>query len=175
MGLPRSELRSCTAPFHGVIPGASSTPIGQITLLVTLGTPENYRTEYMQFEVVDFQAAYNAVLGHTGLTKFMAIPHYAYLVLKMPGPAGVITLRRDHQKAYECDRESCDLADTMIASLDLMKELEKSAGSPEDSGLPSPKTSKTTIVMEEKIMKTVTLDPEDPAKVTHVGTQLDPK
>ena len=54
MSLPRSELRPCTAPFHGVIPGASSTPIGQITLPVTFGTPENYRTEYMQFEVADF-------------------------------------------------------------------------------------------------------------------------
>ena len=51
-----------------------------------------------------------------------------------------------------------------------MKELEKLARSPEDSDLPSAKTSKTTIVPEEKITKTVTLDPKDPAKVTHVGT-----
>ena len=77
MGLPRSELRPCTVAFHGVIPGASSTPIGQITLPVTFSTLENFRTEYMQFEVADFQAAYNAVLGSPWLTKFMAIPHYA--------------------------------------------------------------------------------------------------
>ena len=54
MDLPRSELRPSTAPFHGVIPGVSSTPIGQITLPVTFGTPENYCTEYMQFEVAEF-------------------------------------------------------------------------------------------------------------------------
>ena len=65
-----------------MIPGASATPIGQITLPVTFGTPENYRTEYMQFEVADFQPAYNAVLGRPGLAKFMVIPHYTYLVLK---------------------------------------------------------------------------------------------
>jgi hypothetical protein len=37
----------------------------------------------MQFEVADFKMAYNAFLGRSTLTKFMAIPHYAYLVLKM--------------------------------------------------------------------------------------------
>ena len=63
MGLARSELKPSMAPFHGVIPGASSAPIGQITLPVTFGTMENYRTEYMQFKVADFQTAYNAVLG----------------------------------------------------------------------------------------------------------------
>ena len=102
----------------------------------------------------------------------MAVPHDAYLVLKMPGPSGVITLRGDHQKAYECDRESCDLADTIIASLDLARELEKSAS---DSSLPAPKTTKMSLSTKEKLTKTVNLDVEDPAKVTHVGTQLDPK
>jgi hypothetical protein len=38
--------------------------------------------------VVDFETAYNAFLGWPALTKFIAIPHYAYLVLKMPGPRG---------------------------------------------------------------------------------------
>ena len=138
MGLTRSELRPSTALFHGVIPGASSIPIGQITLPVTFGTPENYRTEYMKFEVTEFQTAYNAALGRPRLTKLMAIPHYAYLILKMSGPLGVITLRGDHKKAYECDRESCDLADTIFASLDLARELEKSAS---DSSLPALKSA----------------------------------
>ena len=90
---------------------------------VTFGTPDNYRTEHMQFEVADLQSTYNAVLGRPALAKFMAIPHYIYLVLKMPGPAGVITLRGDVKKAYECDRENCDMADVMAASLELAKEL----------------------------------------------------
>jgi len=172
MDIPRSKLRPSTAPFHGVIPGASSTPIGQITLPVTFGTPENYRTEYMQFEVAEFQMAYNAVLGWSGLTKLMAVPHYAYLVLKMPGPSAVITLHGNHQKAYQCERESCNMADTIIASLDLARELENSA---RDSDPPAPKEANTSITPEETITKTVNLDLEDPAKVTHMGTQLDPK
>jgi len=106
-------------PFHGVIPGASATPAGTITLLVTFGDPENYRTEYMQFEVADFETAYNAVLGRPGLAKLMAVPHYVYLVLKMPGPNGFISIKGDLKRAFECDRESCTLADTLIAVQDL--------------------------------------------------------
>ena len=129
MGFPRSELEPGSAPFHGVILGASATPIGQISLPVTFGTPDNYSTEYMQFEVANFQSAYNAVLGRPGLTMFMAIPHYTYLVLKIPGPAGVITLHGDIKRAYQCDRESYDLADVVVASLRLAKELQAVAES----------------------------------------------
>jgi hypothetical protein len=40
----------------------------------------------MQFEVTDFEMAYNTFLGRPTLTKFMTIPHYVYLVLKMMNP-----------------------------------------------------------------------------------------
>jgi hypothetical protein len=85
MGLPRIALRPSWPPFHGIVPGAAATPVIQITLLVTFGTQENFRTENLQFEVANFEIAYNAFLGRLTLTKFMAIPHYAYLVLKIPG------------------------------------------------------------------------------------------
>ena len=47
----------------------------------------------MNFYVADFNTAYHIILGRPTLAKFMAIPHYAYLVLKMPSPAGVLALR----------------------------------------------------------------------------------
>jgi hypothetical protein len=34
----------------------------------------------MQFEVANFEMTYNVFLGRPTLTKFMTIPHYAYLV-----------------------------------------------------------------------------------------------
>jgi hypothetical protein len=43
----------------------------------------------------------------------MAIPHYIYLVLKMPGPHGVISIRGDVTRAYDCDKESCEIADRL--------------------------------------------------------------
>ena len=40
----------------------------------------------------------------------MAIPHYAYLVLKMPSPAGVLALRANLSIAYACETESLTIA-----------------------------------------------------------------
>jgi hypothetical protein len=45
MGLSRSLLCSSLAPFHGIVPGAAATPIGQISLLVTFRPRENFYTE----------------------------------------------------------------------------------------------------------------------------------
>jgi hypothetical protein len=35
----------------------------------------------------------------------MAVPHYTYLVLKMPGPKGVITVNRSFELSDLCNRE----------------------------------------------------------------------
>jgi hypothetical protein len=56
---------------------------------------ENFHTKYMQFEVANFEMTYNAFLERPALTKFMDIPHYDYLVLKMLDPNGAISIRRD--------------------------------------------------------------------------------
>jgi crotonobetainyl-CoA:carnitine CoA-transferase CaiB-like acyl-CoA transferase len=40
----------------------------------------------------------------------MAIPHYTYMVLKMPGPQGIITVRTDFQGAAECFRVAIQAA-----------------------------------------------------------------
>jgi hypothetical protein len=69
--------------------------------------------------VVDFEVVYNTFLGRPVLTKFMAIPHYAYLVLKMSGLCGVIFIRGDVRQAYDCDKESCEMADRLAASTEL--------------------------------------------------------
>ena len=42
MAIPRTELNQSSAPFHGIIPGVSSIPLGHITLPVTFGTRENF-------------------------------------------------------------------------------------------------------------------------------------
>jgi hypothetical protein len=112
-------LHPSWAPFHGIVPGAAVTPISQITLPVTFETWEIFRRENLQFEVADFKTAYNAFLGRTTLSKFMAIPHYAYLVLKIPRSHGVISIRGEAKWAYDCDRESCETADRLMSSAEL--------------------------------------------------------
>jgi hypothetical protein len=63
MELSRSLLCTSWAPFHGIVPGAVATLVGQITLPITLGNRENFWIETIQFEVANFQTAYNAFLG----------------------------------------------------------------------------------------------------------------
>ena len=52
----------------------------------------NYRIEHFNFYVTNFNTTYHAILCRPALAKFMVVPHYAYLVLKMPSPIGVLAL-----------------------------------------------------------------------------------
>jgi hypothetical protein len=74
-------------------------PLGSITLLVTFGTEENFCTENVQFDVAEVKLPFNAIIGRLALYRFMAIAHYGYLVLKMPSPAGVLTVWGDRAAA----------------------------------------------------------------------------
>jgi hypothetical protein len=79
-------------PFYGIVHGKAAMPLGQITLPVTFGAQANYRTKFIQFEVVDFETSYHAILGRPAPANFMAISHYPYLLLKIPGPHGILSL-----------------------------------------------------------------------------------
>jgi hypothetical protein len=92
MDIPRSALRPSTAPFHEVVPGMEALPIGQMDLPVTFGDMQNFRTETFTFEVVQFSVTYHVILRRLTYAKFMAVPNYTYLKLKIPGPKGIITV-----------------------------------------------------------------------------------
>jgi hypothetical protein len=54
----------------------------------------------------------DTILGRPAIAKFMAVPHYTYLVLKMPSPAGVLSLQWDLERSFDCDTEAVELAST---------------------------------------------------------------
>jgi hypothetical protein len=56
--------------------------------------------------VADFESSYHTILGRPALAKFMAMPHYICLLLKMPGKIGVLTFHGDLKKSYNCDQEA---------------------------------------------------------------------
>jgi hypothetical protein len=113
MGLDlTNKLTPSKAPFYGIVPGNAAHPLGTVVLPVTFGTRENYRTEFIKFEVASFESSYHAILGRPALAKFMAVPHYVYLLLKMPGRNGVLTLRGDLKKSYDCNQEAIQYAST---------------------------------------------------------------
>jgi hypothetical protein len=74
----------------------------------------NSRREPIWFEVVDISSPYHALLGRPALAKFMAVLHYAYLKMKLPGPKGVITVSGCFKKSLECAKASSQLAEAFV-------------------------------------------------------------
>ena len=79
----------------------------------------NYRVEHINFYVANFNTAYHAILGRPALAKFMVIPHYAYLVLKMPSSARVLALRANLSIAYAYEIESLALTKATDLSIQM--------------------------------------------------------
>jgi hypothetical protein len=159
-----SMIRAGAAPFHGIIPGKRVQPLGQLDLPVCFGTPSNFRKETLTFEVVRFRGTYYAVLERPCYAKFMAVPNYTYLKLKMLGPNGVITIGSTYRHAYECDMECVEYAEALIADLEsLSKEV------------PDAKRHAVNFEPAEAV-KSVPLDPSnDASKQVRIGSELDPK
>jgi hypothetical protein len=141
-----------------------------VVLPVTFGeTRENYRTEYIKFEVADFETSYHAILGRPAITKFMAVPHYTYLVLKMPSPAGVLSLQGDLKISFDCDKEAVELAATNQvpnAKMEIRSELDIPEKS-DNTNKPQP--------AEEVQVKRIDFGTGDSSNTTTIGAGLDPK
>jgi hypothetical protein len=114
MDISRSQLWPLTMPFHGVVPGMEALPIRQIDLPVTFGTLQNFRTETLTLEVVEFSGTYHTILGRPAHAKFIAVPNYTYLKLKIPAPKGIIMVGTMFQHTFKCDVESFQFAEALI-------------------------------------------------------------
>ena len=57
--------------------------------------------------------------GRPCYAKFIVVPNYTYLKLKMPGPHGVITVGSTYQHAYMCEVESYKLASAVLVAEEL--------------------------------------------------------
>jgi hypothetical protein len=162
-----SSVRAGAAPFHGIIPGKRVQPLGQLDLLVCFGTPSNFRRETLMFEVVGFRGTYHAVLGRPCYAKFMVVPNYTYLKLKMPGPNGVITVGPTYKHAFECDVE---YAEALAESEALIADLESLS-----KEVPDVKRHVGNFEPAETV-KSVPLDfSSDASKQVRIGSGLDPK
>src|ERR1041385_1284197 len=78
MLIPRSVWRKSSTELHGVVPGEAATSLGVIELEVVFGNRRNFAKHVLEFEVLDWQSQYHAILGRPAFTQFMAVPHYAY-------------------------------------------------------------------------------------------------
>jgi hypothetical protein len=92
LGLGQDLLKTSPHSFYRVVLGKQSIPLRQINLSVTFRDENNYCTETLTFEVVDFSGPYDVIQGQPSYVKFMSIPSYTYLKLKVPRPTGIITV-----------------------------------------------------------------------------------
>jgi hypothetical protein len=116
LGIPAGQLKPTKLTFHDIVPGLSCMPMGRIQLEVLFIEKENFRHEPIWFEVVDLNSLYHALLGCPTLAKFMAIPHYANLKMKLPGPHRVITIMGCYKKSMECVKASSKLAEALVVT-----------------------------------------------------------
>ena len=98
MGIDPTKIRHSNTSFKGVMPGQYAHCTGSLPLEVVFGSSDNFRREKLVFHIAPFKSSYQALLGCEAFTRFNAIPHYASLTLKMPGPRGIISLKGN----FEC-------------------------------------------------------------------------
>src|SRR5438128_2005522 len=104
----------------------------------------------------------------------MAIPHYTYKLMKLPGPNGIISLQGDVRQSFNCDQESCTLAENIQAKAD-RDSIRLTAVILQDEGeVPAKKAAKAGISADQDVKK-ITLNPSDPTKMALIGTGLDDK
>ena len=104
----------------------------------------------------------------------MAIPHYPYLLLKMPGPNGVLSLRSDLKRAFDCDVQAIQITakaqandgrkEIATIAVEISQELEIPAKRP--SILAPPK---------EANVKQIDLGTGDPTKTATINAHLSAK
>jgi hypothetical protein len=167
--IPLAQLKPSRLTFHGIVPGHSCTPLGRVQLEVLFGKKGNSRREPIWFEVVDISSPYHALLGRPALAKFMAVPHCAYLKMKLPGPRGVITVSGSFKKSLACAKDSSQLAEALVIAEEKRQLLHRVELAQQDVPV-------RQLPVEEfkpaNDTKKILLDESDPSKYVIIGTGL---
>ena len=163
------NLQPTETSFHGIVPGKPEVPLGKVALDVIFGDPKNFRREKIEFEVVDWPSQYHAILGRPAFARFMAVPHYAYLMMKMPGRHGIITVKGNFAKSDNCDREFNKISETFgmtkeLAQLSISNELDLPPVTPPPTAGSSFDVSRDTRAHQ--------VHPTDPTKTVLVSNTL---
>ncbi|GKB56651.1 hypothetical protein Tco_0912837 [Tanacetum coccineum] len=82
--------------------GEISWPLGQISLMVTLGDGEHSMSSLMNFMIVRSPSPYNGIIDRLGLKKIQAVPSTAHRMLKFPVEGGIATIRSNTIIPAEC-------------------------------------------------------------------------
>jgi hypothetical protein len=124
--------------------------------------------------VANFEGTYHAILGRPTLTRFMAVPYYSYMVLKMPTEQGVLPLRGNVYTTYTCEEESFKVAEAIDLSIRMEQTLVDASKIPA-SQLKILERQAPWKHIKSNEHKEVQLVDGDPSKTALVGANLDSK
>jgi hypothetical protein len=101
----------------------------------------------------------------------MAVPYYAYLMLKIPGPKGTITVQGSFEVSNTCDKEFNRLAQTF----GMTAEYARLKGETDHNMLPDVRRSLPDQASDAtQDSKKIQVHPTDPNKTTSIAVNLDP-
>jgi hypothetical protein len=107
----------------------------------------------------------------------MAVPHFVYLLLKMLGRSGVLTLWGDLKKSYDCNQEAIQYASTTLVP-DGSGEVLAAAQqlSQAELGIPMKKASQSSVKSTGDVaLKMIQLQEGDSSKSAIIGAGLGDK
>jgi hypothetical protein len=120
---------------------------------------------------MDWPSQYHVVLGRPAFARFIAVPHYAYLVLKILGPNRVITVKGNFEVSDPCDKEFHQMAQTF----GMTAEYARLKGNTDHNVLPDVGRSLPDHAFDTtRDSKKVRVHPTDPEKTTYIIVDLDP-
>jgi hypothetical protein len=102
----------------------------------------------------------------------MAVPHYAYLKMKLSGPRGVITVSGCFKKSMECARSSSQLAKAFVIAEEKRQLLHRVALTQQDVSV---RQSPVQQFQPANDTKKILLDESDPTKFVIIGASLSAK
>ena len=178
LGVTENMLQPSRTTFHGIVPGLSCSPMGKVRIDVLFGTKENCRVENIEFEVVDLDSPYHALLGRPALAKFMASTHAAYLKMKMPGPNGVIMIAGNHRCSMDCASAGSNLAQSLVIAEEKKRIYEVASLAKQAAlmGMPDMSNPNGTVAFQpSKDTKEVQIDAAFPDHKVIIGSNLDAK
>jgi hypothetical protein len=109
------------------------------------------------------------------LTKFMAIPHHTYLIMKMPVPNGILSVLGDIMVSYNCESATVDLSkDSAIKAATTV--MVAQAAKIDQTTLQVPEQKRTSTALDPSLaVKKVCLGLPDASKEGIIGADLEPK
>ena len=127
--------------------------------------------------MVNLESPYHVILGRPALAKFMAVPHYAYLKMKMPGPKGIITIAGDYEKSIACTTASSRLAETLVLAEEKRRLERLVAMAGEQPAIPAdPREAEPQGSFQPaKETKKIALDPSHLERFAFIGSNPDNK